>query len=91
MRGQAQFVGTCVHLRAVDLDAYDDTERTIGYNRFLYYVGVDTIRDIEGAAGYTGSGLSLKRDRYVTYGRGKWKGEWAVCMHHSAIHHIWKI
>ena len=86
-----EFVGTCVHLRAEDLEDYDDTEREIGYDRFRYYVGDEIIRELERELGYHGSCLTLKKDYHVRYGRGKWKGENAVCMRHSAIHYIWKI
>lgn len=42
-----QFVGTCVNLPAEDLDAYDETEREIGYGTFVRHVGVATVREIE--------------------------------------------
>ena len=87
----AEFVGTCVHLEAEDLYAYDDTEREIGYNRFRYYVGGEVIKELEDSLGYTGSGLTLKKDFHIRYGTGKWKGERAVCMRWSSIHHIWLI
>lgn len=78
-------------MRAKDLHDYDDTERSITYRTFVKHVGVETIRELNSALGYSGSKLSLKNDWAVSYGKGKWRGRPAVCMHHSSIHHIWTI
>ena len=88
----AEYIGRCDHLEAEDLHAYDDTEESIGYNRFKHYVGEDEIKRIEDEYGYTDCpGLSLKSDWHVSYSQGKWKGQWAVCLYWSAYHHIWII
>jgi hypothetical protein len=91
MSKSVTFVGTCVHLRPKDLDAYDDSARDIGYNRFRYYVGDEVIDELNSAPAYRGSGLTIKKDYAVSYSRGKWRGRWAVCMMWSSIHHIWTI
>jgi hypothetical protein len=87
-----EFIGTCVGLRFRDLQAYDDSEREITYRTFRKHVGADVIREINENIGYPGPGvLTLASDYHVRYGKGKWKGKPAVCMHHSAIHHIWTL
>ncbi len=78
-------------LPARDLGDFDDSSREIGYNRFLYYLGEDKVRELERDLGYKGSGLTLKKDFHISYFTGKWRGEWAVCMMWSSIHHIWLI
>ncbi len=84
-----EFIGTCPHLLADDLHAYDDTARDIGFETFRRHVGPDVIQQIHEDLGYAGSSLTLKGDYHVRYSRGKWQGQPAVCMMHSAIHHIW--
>lgn len=88
---RAKYVGRCDHLRARDLEAYDDTEDPISYNRFHYYVGQDEIDRLEEEYGYKGSGLTFENDHCVRFTQGKWKGKWAVCMHWSSYHHIWRL
>lgn len=87
---QTSFIGTCVGLRCVDLNAYDDSSRDIGYATFLKHVGREIVRELEEGFGYVRP-LTLKSDWCIRYSRGKWKGKPAVCMMHSAIHHIWLI
>lgn len=80
----AEFVGTCVSLKAEDLEAYDETEREITYRTFIRRVGTEVVASF-------GSHPPLKRDWHVHYGKGKWRGRPAVCLHHSRIHYIWII
>ena len=79
-----EFIGTCVNLRARDLYEYDDTERTIGYKTFLKHVGREIVDELD-----ADFGVPLRKDWAVSFGRGKWKGKPAVCLHHSSIHHLW--
>lgn len=79
-----QFIGTCIGLKEEDLHAYDDTERSIGYRTFLKHIGRDTVTELNATFG-----VPLHRDWCVSFGRGKWKGHPAVCLHHSRIHHLW--
>lgn len=78
------FVGTCVVLEAKDLEAYDETERDITYRTFRKHVGREIIEDINRF-----NGVPIHKDWAVGFGKGRWKGKPAVCMHHSEIHHIW--
>ena len=83
------FVGTCVGLGYRDLDDYDESERTITYRTFRKHVGVEVCREINEWAGWPGTHFS--NDWSISYGKGRWKGKPAVCMHHSLIHYIWLI
>ena len=89
MSVEVEFVGTCVQLRAADLWDYDETEREITYRTFRKHIGSYVAAEINSWAGWPGTHFS--RDHHIRYGKGKWKGKPAVCMHHSAIHHIWTI
>lgn len=80
------FVGTCVSLKASDLEEYDATERDITYRTFARKVGRAVIDEL-----HCWNSVPLKKDWHIKYGMGKWKGQPCVCMHHSAIHHIWLI
>lgn len=84
-----QFIGTCVQLQANDLYDYDDSARDIGYATFRKHVGAEVIAEINTWAGWPGTHFS--RDYYIRYSKGKWRGKPAVCMMHSAIHHIWTL
>lgn len=81
-----EFVGTCVHLSADDLHAYDDSEREITYHTFVKHLGRELIQEIN-----RWSGVPVGRDKHVSFGKGKWRGKPCVCLHHSAIHHIWTL
>ena len=81
-----EFVGTCITLRCADLNAFDDSARDICYRTFRKHVGALVVRGIN-----EWSGVPLSRDWHVTYSKGRWRGAPAVCMHHSSIHHIYKI
>lgn len=54
-RKHIEFVGTCVHLQAQDLDAYDESERQITYGTFARHLGAQAMKDLESAMGYTDS------------------------------------
>ncbi len=80
-----EFVGTCVQLEAEDLWDYDSTAQKISYRTFRRYVPNYVMNcDVK-------FGLPLSRDRHISCSRGLWKGEPAVCLMHSAIHHIWRV
>lgn len=83
-----EFIGTCVELKEVDLLAYDESARDINYRTFSRHLGAEGIQEIERAHGY-GQALRLRQDYHVRYSRGKWQGKPAICMMHSAIHHLW--
>jgi hypothetical protein len=85
-RMMVEFVGTCVNLQAEDLDAYDESAHDISYKTFLEYVGKDVVREQDEKFG-----VPLGKDWHVSFSRGEWKGEAAVCLFHSRIHHIWKL
>jgi hypothetical protein len=89
MSSSLRFVGTCIGLRAKDLHAYDDTERAITYRTFRSHVGREVTTEINTWAGWPGTHFS--NDGCIRYGKGKWKGKPAVCMHHSGIHHLWLV
>ena len=80
------FIGTCVDLECADLEAFDDSARSIQYRTFARHLGRNDIREIN-----TRTGVPIHKDWHVSFERGKWKGETAVCLHHSGIHHIWKL
>ena len=80
------WVGTCVNLKAEDLEAYDDSSRNITYRTFLRRVGGAIVREVNQQKGFP-----IGKDWHVTFSKGKWKGEPALCMMHSGIHHIWTV
>lgn len=80
----AQFIGTCVTLRAHELDRFDDSSREITYRTFRKYIDKETIQSF-------GSNPSLRQDWHVSFFKGRWRGRPAVCLMHSSIHHIWTI
>lgn len=82
-----RFVGTCVSLGSYWLDRYDDSSKDISYKTFRKYVGGDIVREINENVGVP----PISRDWAVSFSKGLWKGKKAVCMMHSAIHHIWLI
>lgn len=81
-----EFVGTCVHLRAADLDNFDDSSRDISYRTFAKYLGREEIRELNKSFG-----VPLSQDWAVSFKKGKWRGKKAICLYHSSIHHIWTI
>lgn len=82
------WIGTCTELAAEDLAAFDDTERSIAFNTFARLLGPDGMRELRQR--YPGP-PRIEDDWAIEFGRGSWKGQPAVCMHHSAIHHLWLI
>lgn len=82
----ATFIGTCVHLRAEDLHDFDETSRPVTYRTFVRKLGREIIRDLDEQFG-----VPLRRDWHVSFAVGRWKGERAVCLFHSRIHHIWTL
>ena len=88
-RRNVEFIGTCLQLQAEDLHAYDDSARQIQFETFRRHVGPEVIATIHKSLGYSGTSLTLKGDWHVRYSRGRWRGQPAICMMHSAIHHIW--
>ena len=86
MKANPEWIGTCVNLRREDLEAYDATERSVGYRTFLRHVGGAVVKVMDAVLG-----VPLREDYAVSFGVGKWKGRRAVCLHHSAIHHLWYI
>lgn len=80
------FIGTCVGLEAEDLEAFDDSAREITYKTFARHLGREGIREINRWAG-----VAISKDWHVSFERGKWKGNPAVCLHHSGIHHLWAL
>lgn len=77
-----------MELRRRDLEAYDASERSIGYTTFSRLVGADLLRELNELFGRH---PKFKDDYAVTYGRGLWRGKPCVCVHHSSIHHLWYI
>jgi hypothetical protein len=82
-RSTPLFVGTCVHLRADDLEEFDDSSREITYRTFRRHLG-SLVDELDRSFG-----VPLRTDWHVSYLRGKWKGKAAICLMHSQIHHIW--
>jgi hypothetical protein len=80
------FIGTCVHLDAQDLEEFDDSARSITYRTFARHVGREEITELDRAFG-----VPLRRYWHVSFECGRWKGAPAVCLHHSGIHHLWKL
>ena len=87
----AEYIGRCDHLEAEDLEEFDETSEDTDYQEFADAVGSGEIDRLEEEYGYKGSVLTLEKDWHITYLRGQWKGDPAVCMEWSAYHHIWKI
>lgn len=86
-----EFVGRCDALGAGDLDAFDESAQEISYEEFENIIGPVELERMEDELGYTGSGLTLKKDWHVNFERGLWKGEPAVNLDWSRYHHIWLI
>ena len=80
------FIGTCVGLRANDLDDFDNSARGITYQTFRKHVGMEVVKELNEAFS-----VPIHTDWAVRFEKGKWKGKPAVCMHHSSIHHLWAI
>jgi len=79
-----EFIGTCVNLPRRQLEEYDASERSIGYRRFASLAGPALVAQLN-----AGRVPRLSQDFCVTYGRDKWRGKDCICMHDSAIHHLW--
>lgn len=86
MRGPAQFIGTCIGLEFNDLQDYDDSSRAITYRTFLKHVGREEVRELNKAFG-----VPIGKDWHVSFSRGIFAGKPAVCLFHSAIHHLYAI
>lgn len=80
------FIGTCVQLKAGDLDKFDDSSRDITYRTFRKHVGGETVKEINEWAG-----VPTHKDWHIRFKRGKWRGKPAACLMHSSIHHIWQL
>ena len=85
-----EFVGTCVSLRAVDLDAFDDSSRQITNRTFRKHLGSENYLNFEELLGYDRH-LRLANDYHVSYFKGSWRGRPAICCMRSSIHHIWLV
>lgn len=81
---RALFIGRCDSLRAEDLDAFDESRHDITYRTFLRHVGRETVRELNKSFG-----VPLRKDWHVSYAKGTWEGQPAVCLFHSRYHHIW--
>lgn len=80
----AVLIGTCVNMRASDIEEFDERARSITYRTFVRNVGTEALKPFN-------EGLpKLKNDWHVSYEVGYIKGERVYCLHHSAIHHIFK-
>jgi hypothetical protein len=86
MNRNVQWVGTCVHLPAHRLEAFDNSSREVTYRTFLKHVGLYIVRELNEQFGFH---PTIKNDCHIQYYRGKWCGRPAMCMMHSSIHHIW--
>lgn len=82
----ATFIGTCVGLPAAELEAYDDTERSITYAAFFRHVGKEIVQELNAAFG-----VPLRKDWAASFGKGLFCGKPAVCLHHSGIHHLYAL
>ena len=67
-----------------DLNAFDESCREVTYKTFLRKVGAEVVARF-------GFHPPLRSDWHVRYFTGRWRGCSAVCLMHSAIHHIWTI
>lgn len=81
-----EFIGTCVNLRAKDLNDFDDSSFIITYETFRKHVGGEVTKKLNESFG-----VPVGTDFAVSFRKGKWKGRKAVCMIHSGIHHLWYI
>lgn len=86
----AEWVGRCDGLGEEDLYDFDESSEEIDYYQFESCVGKEEIQALEDIYGYSECpGLTLRSDPTVTFAKGEWRGEPAVCMFWSAYHHIW--
>ena len=83
----ASYVGRCDSLRAADLDAFDESSRTISNRTFRQQLGAEMYRAFEDDLVY-GHWLRLSGDWNISYAKGKWRGKPAVCCFWSSYHHI---
>lgn len=84
------YIGRCDSLTANDLGDYDDSAREISNRTFRRLIGREAYEELESDLGY-GGWLRLSKDWHVSYSRGRWQGQPAVCCMWSAYHHIFSI
>lgn len=80
------WIGTCVELPAEDLHDFDESSRPITYRTFLRHVGRKVMRELDEQFA-----MPIRKDWHVDFAVGKWRGQRAVCLFHSRIHHIWTL
>ena len=80
-------IATCINASFRDIDQYDQTERTIGYETALRHIGLESMREFTQSLGYDRN-LHIKNDYHVSYGKGVFRGKPAICIHWSSIHHF---
>jgi hypothetical protein len=68
------------------LEAFDDSRRDVNYKTFARHLGREEIRALDQFFS-----VPLRRDYHVSFAVGKWKGKRAVCLFHSAYHHLWEL
>lgn len=85
------YIGRCDHLRAEDLDEFDETSADITNRTFRKHLGKEVYLEFERGLGYVDRWLKLSMDYHVSYAKGLWKGKPAVCCFWSAFHHIWQL
>jgi len=86
MRTSPQFIGTCVSFEAEEVHAYDDTEKEIPYRTFSRHLGREMLREVN-----SWFGVPLSRDWHVSFGKGIFRGQPVIVLHHSRIHHFFAI
>lgn len=86
------YVGRCDNLKAEDLDAFDDTSRDICNQTFRRTIGPDLYADFQRNLRYgRRHGIWLSKDFHVSYVKGIWKEQRAVCCFWSEFHHIFTV
>ena len=86
MSMRANWIGRCDSLTFEDLTDFDDSSRFIKYRTFVRLVGGAIVRKLD-----RDFGVPLRRDWHVSFATGLWQGKRAVCLFHSAYHHIWTL
>ena len=84
--------GSCVHLSAEEVEAYDATERMMSHREFRRHFTRAQYNALSALFKYEldpRSGLTLKNDWHIRYGWGYLNGRKVVCIHHSSIHNFY--
>lgn len=88
-----ELIATCVSATAKEVEAYDLTEKEICLASFRKYMRNEDFTQLSRAFKYetdSRRGLTMRQDWHVRYGRGYFRDELVLCLHHSEIHYFYR-